>query len=208
MKATNNRYLTNDRKVVDISRCRSHSRARMHQQKVVGAQLFTFPASSVENRGPVPLRDSAALFPLADIPMTLANISGHLSGGTPEPKDVFDRFHNVENTRDNLSRQGRTSLPVTEKRLKRTIRPMGSRATTPKTFKEDFAQRLRAARILRYEQASDFANDLGIPANTYAKYESGRSLLPHHLIPMACHLLEIDMKVLFEPERKATRRTG
>lgn len=82
---------------------------------------------------------------------------------------------------------------------------MGMRATTPTAFKEEFARRLKAARQLKYEQASDFAADLGIPANTYGKYESGRSLLPHHLIPRACELLGLDIKTLFEFERKARR---
>lgn len=83
---------------------------------------------------------------------------------------------------------------------------MGSRATTPKSFKEDFARRLRAARELKYEQAADFAADLGIPANTYGKYESGRSLMPHHLIPAACELLGIEYKTLFEYEKRAQKR--
>lgn len=85
---------------------------------------------------------------------------------------------------------------------------MGTRSVTPKSFKEAFCQRLKAARVLKYEQAADFAHDLGIPANTYGKYEAGRSLLPHHLIPLACELLDIDEKTLFQPERRAARKTG
>lgn len=85
---------------------------------------------------------------------------------------------------------------------------MGSRATTPKSFKEEFARRLRAARELKFEQASDFAEELGVPANTYGKYETGRTLLPHHLIPRVCEILVVDYKTLFEFERKASRRSA
>lgn len=85
---------------------------------------------------------------------------------------------------------------------------MGARPTTPTAFKEQFARRLRSARALKYELAQDFAQDLGIPANTYAKYESGRSLMPHHLIQPACDLLGIEIKTLFEFEKKAARKTG
>lgn len=82
---------------------------------------------------------------------------------------------------------------------------MGARATTPREFKAAFAKRLRAARELKYEQASDFAADLGLPPNTYGKYESGRSLMPHHLIPRACELLGITIETLFEFEKKARK---
>lgn len=86
--------------------------------------------------------------------------------------------------------------------------PMGTRATTPAVFREQFARRLRAARALKYELAQDFAADLGIPANTYAKYENGRSLMPHHLIQPTCDLLGIEIKTLFEFEKKAARKAG
>lgn len=85
---------------------------------------------------------------------------------------------------------------------------MGTRATTPAVFREQFARRLRAARALKYELAQDFAADLGIPANTYAKYENGRSLMPHHLIQPTCDLLGIEIKTLFEFEKKAARKAG
>lgn len=140
--------------------------------------------------------------------MTLTNVVSHFGDGGPEAKKVVDGLHVTQSTCDNLSLQGGTYIPVTENAPKRTMRPMGSRATTPKEFKAEFSRRLRAARELKYEQASDFAADLGIPPNTYGKYESGRSLLPHHLIPRACLLLGVDVKTLFEFERRAMRKVG
>lgn len=85
---------------------------------------------------------------------------------------------------------------------------MGTRVSTPKDFKDGFARRLRAARTLKYEQASDFAAELGLPANTYSKYENGRTLLPHHLIPRVCELLGIELKTLFVMERSAVKKVG
>lgn len=42
-----------------------------------------------------------------------------------------------------------------------------------------FGRRLRAARITAgYEEATDFAEDLGIEAPRYRKYERGESLCP------------------------------
>lgn len=44
---------------------------------------------------------------------------------------------------------------------------------------QQFGRRLRAARITAgYEDAIDFANDLGIDAPRYRKYERGNSMPP------------------------------
>lgn len=180
----------------------------MHSKQIVSSQAAALPTNSVNDGRPVLLRDALTLLPLGDAPGALAHISSHIGKGVPEPKHVIERGHTAKNTRDKLSGQGGTTLPVTKQNPKRTMCPMGSRATTPKAFKEEFAKRLRAARELKYQQASDFAAELGIPANTYGKYESGRSLLPHHLIPKACDLLGIEVRSLFEYEKKAFRKTG
>lgn len=179
----------------------------MHRQKIIGSELHPFPPSRINYCPPRGLGDAFPGLPLLDSPTGFPNGVGHLGDGIPASEDVLNGFHKPQNTRDNLSGQERTTYPMTKTARKRTMCPMGSRATTPKAFKEDFAKRLRAARELRYEQASDFASDLGVPANTYGKYESGRSLLPHHLIPRACELLGLDIKTLFAFERQAVRKT-
>lgn len=81
------------------------------------------------------------------------------------------------------------------------------KASTPTSFKREFCQRLKAARIMAgYEQA-EFAKELGLLPNTYSKYES-RSLLPHYLIPKACELLEIETEMLFVGPRELRRKNA
>jgi hypothetical protein len=180
----------------------------MDTQQNISGQAESATLSGREDGGPMLVRDAFSRLPLLNSRGVLADVSGQLGGTAPQVKDVIDAFHGALMTRDNLSGQVGTPHPLTEAGRKGTIRPMGSRSVTPKSFKEAFCQRLRAARVLKYEQAADFAHDLGIPANTYGKYESGRSLLPHHLIPRACELLDIDEKTLFQPERRAARKSA
>src|SRR5690606_11755189 len=155
-------------------------------------KLVPLAAGSLNDASPRVLGNAFSLMPLGDSPDALADVGGHAGDRVPKGKKLLECHDAAQNTLDSLSRQGRTTRPVTPLHEKRTMCPdMGARATTPKEFKEAFARRLRAARELKYEQASDFAADLGIPPNTYSKYESGRSLMPHHLIPRACELLGI-----------------
>lgn len=180
---------------------------RMHSQQVVSADALALPVGGVNHSGPRVLGNSLPLLPLCDGPNGFADIGGHVGHRGPKGKQLLDGHDTLKNTRDSLSRQGGTRPPVTRPKRVGTMCPvMGSRATTPKEFREAFARRLRAARELKYERASDFAADLGIPPNTYSKYENGRSLLPHHLIPRACELLGIEIRQLFEFERKAARK--
>lgn len=184
----------------------TRARRAMHRQKIIGSELHPFPSSRINYGSPRGLGDAFPGLPLLDGPTGFPNGFGHLGNGIPEPEDVLNGFHNSQNTQDSLSRQGGTTPPMTATTGGRTICPeMGTHATTPKEFKTAFAKRLRAARALKYEQASDFAADLRIPPNTYGKYESGRSLMPHHLIPRACELLGISIETLFEFEKKARK---
>jgi hypothetical protein len=183
-------------------------RRAMHDEQIISSEAKALDAGTLDQRGPVIIRNALAVLPLLGSPgfgTDCVSQSGHTSEGAEQ---FVDSLHTDVMPRDNLSRQQGTPSPLTAPRTNRTIRPMGTRSVTPKAFKEMFCQRLRAARVLKYEQAADFARDLGIPANTYGKYESGRSLLPHHLIPLACELLDIEAKTLFQPERKAARKTG
>jgi hypothetical protein len=185
-------------------------RRAMHDEQVISGEVESpLMPGSLDQGGPVLVRNALAVLPLLGSPGFLPRLRQPAPDTPSEGAEQFvDSLHTDVMPRDNLSRQQGTPSPLTAPRTNRTIRPMGTRSVTPKAFKEMFCQRLRAARVLKYEQAADFARDLGIPANTYGKYESGRSLLPHHLIPLACELLDIEAKTLFQPERKAARKTG
>lgn len=181
-------------------------RSRVHCHQVAGGQLLTFPLDRVHNGLPGIRRDALPLLPLADDPVTFTDGLGHLGKGVPHREHISNGFHSRDIARDSLSRQEPTSRPVTAMGAKRTIRPMG-RATTPATFKKEFCQRLKAARIMAGYDQAEFAKELGLLPNTYNKYET-RSLLPHFLIPRACEILGIDTAVLFVGPGAARRKTG
>lgn len=180
----------------------------MHSEKIVGGDQDAAALGGLDDGGPVLVRDAPACSPLLDSPRLLTDLRRQCGRVNKQAKEGVEGSHMTVMTRDKLSRQQGTPSPLTITPRKRTICPMGSRAVTPKAFKESFCKRLRAARMLKYEQAADFAHHLGIPANTYGKYESGRSLLPHHLVPLACELLDIDVKTLFQPEYRAARKSA
>jgi hypothetical protein len=183
-------------------------RRAMNDQQVISGEVDSSLPGSLDQGRPVLVRNALSVLPLLNSPGFLPQGISQLGNALEGFKQIGERLHSDVMPRDKLSRQQGTPSPLTGPDTNRTIRPMGTRSVTPKAFKETFCQRLRAARVLKYEQAADFARDLGIPANTYGKYESGRSLLPHHLIPLACDLLDIEPKTLFQPERKASRKTG
>lgn len=178
----------------------------VHRKKIVRSQLLAFPLNRDDNRVPCIGRDAASLLPLTDLPMTFANGLGHLGQGIPHLENIANGFHAGVITWDNLSRQGKTTRPVTASRTQRTIRPMG-KATTPTAFKKEFCQRLKAARIMAGLDQAEVAQELGLLLNTYNKYET-RSLLPHYLIPRACEILGIEPDVLFLGPKEVRRKTG
>ena len=56
-------------------------------------------------------------------------------------------------------------------------------------YKQQFFKRLKKMRRQAgYQTQAAFADELSIPANNYATYET-RTLLPHYLIPTVCELL-------------------
>ena len=181
-------------------------RSGMHRQQITSAQLLAFPFDRVHYGLPGIRRDTLSLLPLADDPMTFANSLGHLGKGVPHREHISNGFHSADIARDSLSRQERTTRPVTGSGRPRTIRPMG-KASTPTAFKKEFCQRLKAARIMAGYEQSEFARELGLLPNTYNKYET-RSLLPHYLIPQACEILGIDAAVLFVGPGASRRKSG
>lgn len=58
---------------------------------------------------------------------------------------------------------------------------------TPTTYRKAFVQRVKAARIRSGKTSQDVAHSLGIPKDTYLRYET-RTLLPHHLVAAFCQL--------------------
>jgi hypothetical protein len=168
----------------------------MQHEKIVSADLLTFPGGGRYDGVPVSNGNSSTLAPLAGAPGCDADVVGHLIEGVPAVKEVPDRAHGTTYTQDNLSRQRVTSRPVTGLSSTGTLRPMG-KATTPTQFKRDFCLRLRSFRVAAgYQEAADFAKALGLLPNTYSKYEN-RSLLPHYLIPRVCELLDIEVTELY-----------
>ena len=185
---------------------RSAATSRMHMQKGLGGKFGALTPNRSNHRRPRGARNPLALPPLLNGPGALADVVGHFGNGLPTIENVFEvrNLHNTLLPGDNLSRQERTALPVTKSGKARTIRPM-SRATTPTTFKKEFCQRLRAARVMAGLDQPTFAKMLGLLPNTYGKYEN-RSLLPHYLVPVACEILGITPDRLYPPLKEKEKK--
>jgi hypothetical protein len=63
---------------------------------------------------------------------------------------------------------------------------------TPTTYRNAFVQRVRAARTLAEKNPLEMAQLLGVPKDTYHRYET-RTLLPHHLLEVFCKLTGQDL---------------
>jgi DNA-binding XRE family transcriptional regulator len=173
---------------------------RVKGKKVIGRKMFTAPFHPINDSGPGRRRDSLVLFPLNNCPGRPANISGHIREGFPGLKDIGDGVHPQVIHRDELSRKGRTKNSVPETPTAGTMVPMG-RGITPARFKKDFVTRLAVARNMRGYTRAEVATYLGIPEDTYKRYEQ-RTPIPHQYIPAICELLEIEPTFLYlGPER-------
>lgn len=94
-------------------------------------------------------------------------------------------------TRDNLSRQLRTSCQVPlfpEVAILSGMR----KASTPASFRKNFIGRVKAARLMCNKSPDEVAKYLDIPRDTYIRYEK-RALLPHHLIAPFCEATHMDV---------------
>lgn len=192
---------------VSTGRINNAPRLRMHQNQRIRADVLPLVLQGQHERRPSLVGDSTTLPPLLNGPSGFADSVSHVGNGVPNAKDFFEGVdeHGSVIARDKLSRQAGTNVPVTKTRRGRTMCPM-SRAVTPTSFKRDFCERLKAARVMaNYDQVT-LAEALGISANTYGKYER-RSLLPHYLIPKVCALLGITADQLFHPV-KEKRKTA
>lgn len=195
-------------KVISLTRAHFAKRRRMHRKQLVSAKLFAFPPRGIYNGTPGCLGNSLALLPLADSPMTLANVVSHLGDGFPELKQIFHSGHEPHNEGDGLSRQGQPMIPVTVELSMRTISPMG-RLVTPVAFKKQFATLLKAARISAgFLSQDEAAKALGIERERYKKWESGRTPVPALFIPVVCEVFDKDANYFFRTEAKAARKTA
>jgi hypothetical protein len=90
---------------------------------------------------------------------------------------------------DDKSMQAWTNEQLTFPGTPRTIVAVGrpKETTSPTTYRAQFFKRVRAARALFTENPPEMAKALGVPRDTYYRYEE-RTMLPHHLIPRFCEL--------------------
>lgn len=178
----------------------------MHRKKLLYGQVLPFPAKRFDQVRPMGMSDTLPLLTLPQGPHVDRGVLGHGSDRWPAGKNVRDGLHIGLIPLDYTSSKVKLKLPVTIKVGRRTICPM-SRVNTPTQFKKGFCQRLAAARTMAGLEQADIAKALGITPNTYSKYES-RTLMPHHLIPVACEILEIEMPYLYGAVTRRSRKAS
>lgn len=61
------------------------------------------------------------------------------------------------------------------------------KASTPSSWRKEFIQRVKAARIVSGKKPTEVAAELGVNLDTYIRWET-RSLLPHHLVMPFCRI--------------------
>ncbi len=81
------------------------------------------------------------------------------------------------------------------------------KVTTPAQYRTKFFERVRAARSLSGNSPAQMAELLGVPKDTYHRYET-RTLLPHHLIPLFCQLTGADVDWLVRGLKRGAERGG
>jgi hypothetical protein len=195
-------------KVVPLDSRRA-TRALVKREKVVAGQPVTPLLKGAKKRRPVVRRDTATLLPFLNPRSRLVEIRGHFSDRFPGVKNIVKRAHALEYAADRLSDQDPPMIPMTEIRVRGTIRPMG-RGTTPARFRSEMAKRLISARIVAgYSTKKQAAEALGITLDRYEKWESGRTPVPAQYVAPVCDLFDIDANYLFgvEPAQPA-RKTG
>lgn len=66
------------------------------------------------------------------------------------------------------------------------------KASTPASFRRDFCQRVRAARINSGRSPAEVAEYLKVEKDTYLRWET-RAILPHHLLAPFCEITRHDL---------------
>jgi DNA-binding XRE family transcriptional regulator len=99
----------------------------------------------------------------------------------------------------------RQLTPVEPDRTMGVVRPLES--VTPTRYRRAFFERIRAARVSAGKSPAEMAQLLGVPKDTYHRYET-RTLLPHHLMEKFCRLTdkELDWLITGRPSAEGLRR--
>ena len=66
--------------------------------------------------------------------------------------------------------------------------------------RDDFREKLRAARKQKYRSQEQFCRDLGIKRSNYARYETD-TLPPFYVLYRICKLLNVSADYLLEPNQ-------
>lgn len=171
----------------------------MHGKQLGSADVLAFPLERLHQRRPRRRRDLFPLLPLGDSPVTLANVSRHLSDGVPAREHISDRFHVPEYKRYKLSRPAIAGFPVLGGRVAGDNSRMG-RARSPVQFNKDIAARTKAARIAAgFGDAREFAEKhMGVGYERYKKWEGGRTPIQHEYVPRFYELTGKDANYLFD----------
>src|SRR5689334_1309418 len=80
------------------------------------------------------------------------------------------------------------------------------KATTPAQYRAKFFGRVKAARALSGKTPRELADLLGVPKDTYHRYET-QVLIPHHLLQQFCTLCGVEIEWLITGHRRSHRRT-
>lgn len=192
----------NNGELVAVSLARIRARrntspfTHMHRQNGISAKVNALTFGGGDNRRPSGIGNAFSLPPFLDGPRALSDVIRHGGEGIPATENLIDGFnHDPLIARDSLSRQVGTMNPVTRATQARTMRPM-SKTVTPANFKKEFCLRLKSIRVMRGLNQADLALKIGVPPNTYGKYER-RSLPPHYLIPSICEVLGVSPAELY-----------
>lgn len=113
-------------------------------------------------------------------------------GRLPESMICLEGLASAHSIMDDKSMQGWTNPLLTPLSDPRTIVLVGrpTKTATPASYKAAFFKRVRAARMRFTENPPEMAKALGVPKDTYYRYEE-RTMLPHHLIPRFCELCDV-----------------
>ncbi len=76
------------------------------------------------------------------------------------------------------------------------------RGVSPARFKKEFCARVRVARIAAGFQPEDVASQIGVPVDTWRRYER-RTLLPHHHLPTICALFRVNVDYFYRQDQAA-----
>jgi hypothetical protein len=186
-------------------RARRRPAMKLHQS--LDRQRRALGFGGPANAGPTPRRDRPTVLPFLNGIGKLAELPGQAGQRIPKVENVLNSLHREDViSRDEISRQVGITDPVTMQYADGTLCPMG-RGVSPARFKKEFCARVRVARISASYEPEQVAEMLGIPVDTWRRYEL-RTLLPHHMIPRVCALFSVPLDFFYrqDDQQKEVRR--